>query len=117
MSICPDITWVSVAPAPPVGVGRACVPAASSSDSSTRWLDEPELENAAVFDPASFNERIGSAARAYQNRSDAPCHSAANARTGARRTAAPNTPSVPVPMPISTLPEMTACCVSAPPSV
>ncbi len=101
MSICPDITCVSVAPAPPVGVGCAFTPACCSSASSTRLDDDPAAENAAVWPPASFIERIGPFVRAYQNRSDAPCHSASITRTGAPFTAAASTPSVPVPIPIS----------------
>jgi hypothetical protein len=55
--------------------------------------------------------------RAYQNRSGAPVVSAEITRTGAPLAYAPTTPSNPVAMPMSTLPEITACRVGAPPCV
>src|SRR4051812_3357527 len=92
MSIWPDMTWVGGGAAARVGVGLARPRAASHREGTSKWLDAPAAETPAVLPAPSFNEGMGESARAYQNRSDAPCHSASKIRTGAFRTYAPMTP-------------------------
>ncbi len=65
----------------------------------------------------SVTDLMPLAVLAYQNRSAAPVDSASITRIGAPLVNAPTAPSNPVAMPTSTLPEITACSVGAPPWV
>src|SRR5579871_6521715 len=60
---------------------------------------------------------MGEEAGTYQNRSPVPVVPASRIRRGAPLAKAPSTPAVPAEIPISALPEMTACIVSPPPFV
>ena len=60
---------------------------------------------------------MGESARTYQVRSFAPVWVAAMTRIGAPLEKAPKVLNVPTPVPMSALPEITACCVSPAPCV
>ena len=51
---------------PPVAVGFALILLASSSDSTSRWLDEPAAEKDMVLSVASFSDVMALSVRAYQ---------------------------------------------------
>ena len=65
-SICPVITCVKVAGAPPAASGLASTCAWRSSASRIRFDDEPGEENAIVLPAASFRLLMLLSARAYQ---------------------------------------------------
>src|SRR6185437_4932411 len=117
MSTWPDIVCVNVDAGLPVATGFACTPNSRMKARTARFVDEPLVEYAIVFPAASLMLLIGDAAGTYQKRSSAPVVELAMARTGAPFEKAPSTPAVPTPMPMSTLPEMTACSVSPAPWV
>ena len=80
-------------------------------------VDDPFVEYAIVLPSVSLSDLIGDVAVAYQNKSAAPVVSAPMTRTGAPFENADSTPMMPAATPTSTLPEITACCVSPPPCV
>src|SRR5262245_62840774 len=81
-SICPDITWVSVPGAPPVGTSLGATLAWPTSCSRIRLVDEPGEENATVLPLVSARLLMPLSGRAYQNASGAPVASALMIFTG-----------------------------------
>src|SRR5215471_5609769 len=75
-SICPDITWVSVAGAPPVATSLGVTFAWFTSCSRMRLVEEPGEENATVLPLVSARRVMPLSGRAYQNASAAPVASA-----------------------------------------
>src|SRR5439155_27263547 len=116
-SICPDITCVSVAGGPPVATGFAFKSNCFMNAVTIPCVDEPFVEYAIVLPSVSLSDLIGEFAAEYQNKSAAPVVSAPMTRTGAPFEDAESTPMIPAATPMSTLPEITACCVSPPPCV
>src|SRR5512144_2989238 len=111
-SIWPDITCVRVGAGPPVAVGFALRSYCLTNAVTIPCVDEPLVEYAIVLPSVSFSDLIGELAGTYQYRSAAPVVSAPITRTGAPFEYADSTPMMPVATPSSTLPEITACCVS-----
>src|SRR5206468_6472936 len=110
ISIWPVITEVSVPGKPPVPVGFAFEPACLSSESRTRFDDEPGAENAMVLlSVASLRLRILLSDLTYQNSSCAPVICAEIARIGAPFEKAPMAPSKPFDIATSTLPALITC--------
>src|SRR5215831_19134741 len=70
-----------------------------------------------VLPSVSLSDLMGEFVGTYQYRSAAPVVSAPMMRTGAPFEKADRTPMIPGATPMSTLPEITACCVSPPPCV
>src|SRR5436190_13322436 len=113
----PDMTCVSVDDGPPVATGFAFTLNCLTNAVTMPFVDDPFVEYASVLRSVSFSDLIGDVAGTYQKRSCAPVVSAPMTRTGARLENADMTPMTPAATPMSTLPEMTACCVSPPPCV
>src|SRR4051812_38550577 len=65
-SIWPDITWVKVAAAPPVGTSFTFTPAALANAAAIWLLDEPGREKATLLPSRSFMLFTGLSARTYQ---------------------------------------------------
>src|SRR5438552_11578081 len=108
---------VSVGAGPPVAVGLALRSYCFMNAVTTPCVDEPLVEYAIVLPSVSLSDLMGEVAGTYQYRSDAPVVSAPMMRTGAPFENAESTPMIPGATPMSTLFEMTACCVSPPPCV
>src|ERR1700747_1466932 len=106
-----------VADGPPVATSFACTPFSRVRTLALSCEDDPVVEYAIVLPLASFRLLIGDCALTYQNTSAPPLTTAPITRTGAPLEKALSTPMIPAPTPMSTLPEMTACCVSPPPGV
>src|SRR6476659_4530178 len=113
----PDITCVSVEDGPPVATGFAFRSNCLTNAVTIPFVDEPLVEYAIVLPSVSLSDLTGEFAGTYQNRSWAPVVSAPITRTGAPLENADITPMTPAATPLSTLPEITACCVSPPPCV
>src|SRR3954466_1682421 len=111
------MTCVNVGAGPPVAVGFALRSYCFMNAVTMPCVDDPLVEYAMVLPSASFSDLIGEVAGTYQKRSAAPVVSAPMIRTGAPLENADSTPMMPGATPISTLPEITACCVSPPPCV
>src|SRR5439155_4035379 len=102
---------------PPVAVGLALRSYCLMNAVTIPWVDEPLVEYAIVLPSVSLSDLMGEVAGTYQYRSVAPVASAPMTRTGAPLEYADSAPMIPVATPISTLPEITACCVSPAPCV
>src|SRR5450759_5199997 len=114
-SICPDMSWVSVAAGPPVLTVLGLAPAAAAMASSIRFEDEPGREKATDLPLVSFMLRIAESALAYHHRSAAPVEVAEMMAMGAPLAQAPMAPRMPVCMHTSMLPVITGCSQSEPP--
>jgi hypothetical protein len=101
----------------PVATGLAATLKCLISASSVMWVEAPLVEYATVLPLRSPKLLSGEAAGTYQYKSLAPVVPARMIRTGAPLAKAPSTAPVPAEIPISTLPEITACIVSPPPLV
>src|SRR5262249_40894012 len=95
----------------------ADTPACSTSLREIKCVDAPTVLNETDLSAASLKLLIGLLPRTYQNRSGQPMNTDEMILIGAPCAAAPMTPMVPTATPMSTLPEVTACCVSPLPDV
>src|SRR5690349_24892092 len=111
------MTCVSVDDGLPVATGFAFRLYCLTKAVTMPFVDEPFVEYAIVLPSVSFSVLIGESARTYQNRSCAPVVSAPITRTGAPFEYDDSAPITPTATPMSTLPEMTGCCVSPLPCV
>ena len=118
ISTCRVMICVSVPGAPPFARGLASTPACFTSARTMRLVDDPGEENATLFPAASFNVFIPLSAPRVPECVACPRHfSGHNADRGAFSQIAPNVPSNPLDIAMSTLPDITASSVPAPPSV
>ena len=66
MSICPDITWVSVGAGPPVATGFAFRLYCFTNAVTMPCVEEPLVEYAIVLPSVSLSDLIGESDLAYQ---------------------------------------------------